>query len=296
MFINGKEGIVAEATIDYYNQHNRKFLVFLKNKNIENTDELNNQTIDHYLVWLNNNFDIKTSTANIKIRAIRPFIYWMQRKETIKIKEFQIKELPESKIKNQEIYDEKELEKLLKKPNMKKIKFPDYRNWVIVNFLVATGARRHTTVNVKISDLNMNKRKIRLFNFKRHQHYFIDFYNSFNNIMKEYLQIRKGEPDHYLFPTQYGNQLSPSGLTTAISRYNRGRGVETTSLHAFRRTFASLWIQNGGDPYILSDLLDHAEMEMTRRYVYMFQNDKRVESFNPLESLNNKNKKNYIDM
>jgi len=179
---------------------------------------------------------------------------------------------------------------------MKKIKFPKYRNWVIINFLIATGARRHTTVNVKTSDLDFQNRKIRLFNFKRHQYYLIDFYNSFNNIIKEYLQIRKGEPDHYLFPTQYGNQLSPSGLTTAISRYNRSRGIEKTSLHAFRRTSASIWIKNGGDPYILSDLLDHSEMEMTRRYVYMFNDDKRVESFNPLESLKKKNKKDYINM
>ena len=110
------------------------------------------------------------------------------------------------------------------------------------------------------------------------------------------MQIRKGESDHYLFPTQYGNQLSPSGLTTAISRYNRSRGIEKTSLHAFRRTFASIWIKNGGDPYILSDLLDHSEMEMTRRYVYMFNDDKRVERFNPLESLKNKNKKDYINL
>lgn len=295
-FISEKEGRVAKGTINYYNQHNKKFLIFLKSKNITSTDQINNQTIDHYLVWLNNNFNIKTTSANIKIRAIRPFIYWMQEKEMIKIKSFKIKELPESKRKEQEIYTEKELEKLLKKPNMKKVKFPEYRNWVIINFLLATGSRRHTTVNVKISDLNMETRKIKLYNFKRHQYYFIDFYNSFYNLIKEYLQIRKGEPDHFLFPTQYGNQLSPSGLTTAISRYNKERGVEKTSLHAFRRTFASIWIKNGGDPYILSDLLDHAEMEMTRRYVYMFQDDKRVESFNPLESLNNKNKKNYINL
>jgi integrase/recombinase XerD len=296
IFLEEKEGMVAEATIEYYKQHNSKFLIFLENKNIESTVQLNSQTIDHFLVWLNNNFTIKTTTANIKIRAIRPFVYWMQDKDTIKIKNFKIKELPESKRKNQEIYSEKELEKLLEKPNMKKVKFPTYRNWVIVNFLMATGSRRHTTVNVKIKDLDMENKKIKLFNFKRHQYYFMNFYNNFNSIIKEYLQIRKGEPEDYLFSTQYGTELSSSGLTTAISRYNKSRGVETTSLHAFRRTFASIWIKNGGDPYILSDLLDHSSMEMTRRYVYQFQDDKRVESFNPLESLKNKNKKNYIKL
>jgi integrase/recombinase XerD len=224
-FIEEKRVMVSDSTIDFYEQHNRKFLIFLKMNNIISTNELTKKTIQQYLVWLNNNFDIKITTANIKIRAIRVFIYWMQKKDIIKINDFKIKELPESKRKSQEIYTEKELEKLLKKPNMKKIKFSKYRNWVIVNFLIATGARRHTTANVKISDLDLQKREIRLFNFKRHQYYFIDFYNSFNNIIKEYLQIRKGEPDHYLFPTQYGNQLSPSGLTTAISRYNRSRGV-----------------------------------------------------------------------
>lgn len=47
-----------------------------------------------------------------------------------------------------EVYSDKELSLLLKKPNMKKCRFPEYRSWVIVNFLVNSGARASTIRNI----------------------------------------------------------------------------------------------------------------------------------------------------
>jgi integrase/recombinase XerD len=296
VFLKEKEGRIADTTIGFYNDYIGKFMIFLKGREIKTTDQLNIQIINYYIVWLNNNLDINTTSANIHLRAIRAFIYWMQKKEEIEIKNFQVQELPDDKRKEKEIYTEAELEKLLKKPNLQKTRFPTYRSWVIINFLLATGARRHTTTNMKIKDIDMENRKIKLFNFKRHRNYKINFYNNFYNVIKEYLQIRKGQPADFLFPTQYGTEMSVSGLTSAISRYNKSRGVEKTGIHAFRHTFASLWIKNGGDPYILSDLLDHSDMETTRIYVHQFQEDKRLETFNPLESIKNKNKKDYINL
>lgn len=40
-----------------------------------------------------------------------------------------------------ELYTDKEMEILLKKPDIKTCCFEDYRNWVIVNFLYATSIR-----------------------------------------------------------------------------------------------------------------------------------------------------------
>ena len=295
-FIFDKNNTTSENTVKYYQYYIDQFMIFLKTNNITTTDQLNRRVIQRYIVWLDENHDMNTTSANIAIRAIRVFIYWMQEEEDVKIKHFKIQELPDNKRKEKEVYTEKELEKLLEKPNLQKSRFTTYRNWVIVNFLLATGARRHTTTNMKVKDVNLMKKKIKLFNFKRHQTYTINIYQNFHNIIKEYLEIRKGQPDDFLFSTQYGTEMSVSGLTTAITRYNRRRGVGKTSLHAFRYTFASMWIKNGGDPYILSDLLDHSDMETTRIYVHQFQEDKRLETFNPLESLKNKGKKDYINL
>ncbi|MFW5988022.1 MAG: tyrosine-type recombinase/integrase [bacterium] len=59
-------------------------------------------------------------------------------------------------------------------------------------------------------------------------------------IINEYLQFREGEEQDYLFCIIYGLKLSTSGFNTAITRYNKGRGVDKTSTHLFRYTFAKL--------------------------------------------------------
>ena len=47
-------------------------------------------------------------------------------------------ELPKAEAKLKCIYTEHELDLLLKKPNMKTCQFTEYRNWVLINYLIAT--------------------------------------------------------------------------------------------------------------------------------------------------------------
>ncbi|MFW6015547.1 MAG: tyrosine-type recombinase/integrase [bacterium] len=62
-----------------------------------------------------------------------------------------------------------------------------------------------------------------------------------SKVLQEYLLYRKGEADDYLFPTENSTNLKRSGLQSAIKRYNLSRGVNKTSMHLFRHTFAKKW-------------------------------------------------------
>ncbi len=89
----------------------------------------------------------------------------------------------------------------------------------------------------------------------------------------------------YLFCNIYEKKLESEGLKSAIQRYNSKRGVNKSSAHLFRHTFAKKWILNGGDPYRLQKILGHSSMEIVKQYVNMFSEDlkKGFNSFNPLE-------------
>lgn len=52
---------------------------------------------------------------------------------------------------------------------------------------------------------------------------FLPLSHSLVLILKEYLKFRGGEPDDYLFCTQYGKQMSISGIQSAIQNYNKKR-------------------------------------------------------------------------
>jgi len=55
-----------------------------------------------------------------------------------------------------ETYTDQEIALLLKKPDMKSAEFSEYRNWVIINYVLGTGNRAGTIINIKIEDVSGN--------------------------------------------------------------------------------------------------------------------------------------------
>ena len=87
------------------------------------------------------------------------------------------------------------------------------------------------------------------------------------------MAVRKGESSDYLFCTAYGQQTTVDVIESQIARYNRKRGVEKTSLHMFRHTFAKKWILNGGDIFRLQKILGHSTLDMVKQYVAIYGAD-----------------------
>ena len=100
------------------------------------------------------------------------------------------------------------------------------------------------------------------------------------------MQIRKGEPEDYLFCDEYGKMLTENALRLAITRYNKQRGVSKTSIHMFRHTFARKYLMDcGGNAFTLQKLLGHATLEMTKHYCAIFNSDitNGFDNISPLE-------------
>lgn len=170
-----------------------------------------------------------------------------------------------------ETYTDEELRILLKKPNLRKCVFSEYRNWVIINLLLNSGCRAATIRNIKISDVDLEGGFIYFRHTKSKKAQVSPLCSEMRVILQEYLKIRKGEEDKYLFPNEFNEQMSENCLVSAIQRYNRARGVEKTSIHLFRHTFAKKYILDcGGNAFTLQKLLGHSTLEMTQKYCNLF--------------------------
>lgn len=191
-----------------------------------------------------------------------------------------------------EPYTTDELQKLLKEPDCKTCSFAEYRNWVIVNFLLGTGCRASTLLNLQIGDLDLSAGTVFFRHMKARNQQIVPLSKALVKIMEEYLEHRTSDPIAPLFVSEYGNQMTLNSLGNAIWNYNHSRGVEKTSMHLFRHTYAKLYIQAGGDPFRLQKLLGHADLTMTRRYVALYADDLRAnyDALNPLEQLTRKNR------
>lgn len=274
---------LSEATIKSYESRFKSFTEFFPAWNV--CSDIKPKTVIKYIEFLQTrNPDIKTISINTNLRHLRAMFYSFM--DLGYMDSFQIKMLRCEK-ELIETYTEAELERLLKKPNKKTCAFSEYRNWVMICYLLGTGNRLHTISNLKIKDIDFDNHEVALRKVKNKKPYTIPLASTLEKTLTEYLRFRKGKPDDYLFCNQFGEQLQKDSITTVIYRYNHSRGVAKTSIHLFRHTFAKNWILNRGDPFRLKAILGHSTMAMVNEYVNMFGKDlhKDFDEFNPLENM-----------
>lgn len=187
-----------------------------------------------------------------------------------------------------ETYSDSELSALLKKPDIRKATFAEYRDWVIINFLLNCGSRATTVRAIQIRDVDLDGGVVFYRHTKNRKTQAIPLCSAMVSILREYLRHRGGEAADFLFCTETGSQLTENGLRQSIARYNTRRGVQKTSIHLFRHTIARKYlIDCGGDAFTLQKLLGHSTLAMTKHYCAIFDADltKNYDNFSPLAQM-----------
>ena len=90
-------------------------------------------------------------------------------------------------------------------------------------------------------------------------------------MIRELLEQRFRPRSAYLFCKPTGTRIGNprKAFEGACAR----AGIEDFRFHDLRHTFASWWVQDGGDLYRLSRILGHATLQMTARYGHLRTND-----------------------
>ena len=113
---------------------------------------------------------ISTASVNTALRVLRVVLnYWS---EQAYIPSVRVK-LQRANETIKDTYTDAEISKLLKKVDIKTCSFPEYRTWVIVNFLVGTGCRLSTLTAVKIGDIDFENELIKYSHTKNKKGQFI---------------------------------------------------------------------------------------------------------------------------
>lgn len=245
--------------------------------------EIDSNAIDDYIIELRER-DITDITIQTIMRHVRAFVYYCQ--ECNYIPAFKVT-VPKADKKIKETYSNAELLVLLERPNVNKCSFSEYKTWAFENYLLATGNRISTALNVKIKDVDFQNNTLFLAKTKSRRQQVIPLSNSLALILKEYLEVRGGEADDYLFCNEYGEKASERTYQQLVRRYNIKRNVNTTSCHCFRHTFAKNWVLNNGDIARLKTILGHSSLAVTNEYLQMFGQELQLdfEKFNPLDNL-----------
>ena len=180
---------LSKSTIKNYDECFTYFINYINNafKDFNLKQDMSKSVVSGYIMEQKSN-GLKDSTINIRIRAIRCVLYYLMRNKYIN--SFKISEIKENNTEI-ELYTDNEIQRLLKKPNMKKCSFAEYRTWVIINFLVATGVRSRSLRNIKIEDLDFDNELIHIKVTKNRKAIIIPMGKTIKKILLEYLRIRK---------------------------------------------------------------------------------------------------------
>lgn len=84
--------------------------------------------------------------------------------------------------------------------------------------------------------------------------------------LKRYLEVRGYDPGP-LFISRKGGFFTANTMQMAFKRLFRAAGIEEASSHSGRRTFATTLIDKGYILVMVAELMGHARIEMTRKYV-----------------------------
>ena len=229
---------------------------------------------------------IKNVSVNSNSRVINAFLTWLYKNKHID-KPIKIPMLKEQET-VKETYSETELEKLLEKPNLQKSSFLEYRTWVIINYILGTGNRISSVLNITNADVDLVDGYINLKHTKSKKKQLVPLSSSLVSILKEYMEIRRGDNDDYLFCTSFGEKMGRNGAHNALKQYCDDRGVESLGHHALRHTFAKIAVRDCRiDAFRLQKMLGHKDIETTTNYVNLYSDELRndLDAFTPLELL-----------
>lgn len=269
---------LQEKTITTYKQHFSAISKFLQTKRA--IEEINKSLLEKMVSDMRE-AALSSQTIRSYTSTLKNFLTWCN-EENITMLNIKLYKAEETL---KETYTDEELEALLQKPNMRKCLFSEYRTWVIINLLVNNGCRAATIRNIQIRDVDLINRVIYLRHTKNKKAQAIPLCEMLVSVLKEYMRIRGGDDEDYLFPNERGAQLTENGLRCSIAKYNKRRGVQKTSIHSFRHTFAKKYLVDcGGNAFTLQRLLGHSTLDMTKHYCAIFDADiaKDYDHFSPL--------------
>lgn len=231
-------------------------------------DEVSKNSVQRYILALKNKGN-SDHTINSRIRMLKLFFNHIEReglwkngnpmKGVSSIK-------AESRLKP--VISPADISRLMAVPNRRR--FYGHRDYIIIMVLYDTLIRISECVGIKVSDVNIAEGTIKVFGKGRKER-MVPMGHQLRQEMHAYChRWRKNFPnqDSPLFPKRGSGFLDISGIRWALKKYGKKIGLEIHP-HLIRHSGATFWIQNGGQPFYLQNLMGHTSMQITQGYIHL---------------------------
>ena len=265
----------SEHTIINYKVDLLEFMEYTNNK-----IDINKEIVNSYLKKLYDENKSKSSISR-KLSSLRSFYNYLVKKEVLKDNYFEMVKNPKKDTSLPKYVKEEDIDKMFSVPDTRR--WIGSRNLVIIRMLYATGLRVSELVNIKLSDINVKDRTIKVLG-KGSKERIVVFGINTEEALDNYLNRGRREVDfhhsEYLFLNKDGNKLSDRYVRKIIDDIIAKASIEMhVSPHMLRHTFATGMLNNGADLVSVKELLGHESLNTTSIYTHV-SDDKIREIYN----------------
>jgi site-specific recombinase XerD len=149
-----------------------------------------------------------------------------------------------------------------------------HRNHYLIRFLLGTGLRCSEAIEVKVSDLDLKNRRVKVRNGKRRRgerkprQRTVAFSQAMSDALALYVATRSVESE-YLFSNAAGQPLLDSYLRHMLARYGVKAGIDQrVHPHLLRHSYATWCFDEGVSLSTIQSQLGHDRLETTSVYAH----------------------------
>ena len=265
----------SENTINGYKMDLLEYLDF--NSNILN---ISRDIVNSYMKYLYDK-NISKSSISRKLSSLRSFYNYLYKNNIVSKNYFENVKNPKKDSGLPKLVKEIDIDKMFEVPDTRRPL--GQRNLLIIRMLYATGIRVSELVNIKLNDIDINDRTIRILG-KGNKERIVVFGNNTREILILYLgdgRYKLNSMDNdYLFLNKDGNKLSDRYVRKIIDDIIIKASIQAhVSPHMLRHTFATGMLNNGADLVSVKELLGHESLNTTSIYTHV-NDDKIKEIYN----------------
>ena len=160
------------------------------------------------------------------------------------------------------------------------------RNKTIILLLAKTGMRNKELCNLKLSDIDWQRREITIIQSKHNKTRVVPVeekmligrtYPSLKNYIQHW---RINSCKHYVFTTEE-KRMTPNYLRRIIKEIGKKAGMSWIHPHSFRHYAATNMLRAGVNIRIVQEILGHTSIETTGRYLHTIEHDLQQAVQNP---------------
>ncbi len=249
----------------------KRYLAFLKTKNIDDLQAVERKTVSEFLSSLMG-YGLSPVSLSRNISALRGFHRFLASEGITKKDPTENIETPRLDKKLPEVLDLSEVEKLLAQPDPASLL--GLRDKAMLELLYACGLRVTELLTLKTSDLFFDQDFIRCFG-KGSKERIVPVGHSARNWTDKYRQgsrpaLLKKFSTEVLFLNNRGRPMSRMGFWKLLKAYAQKAGIKKrVHPHILRHSFATHLLEGGADLRSVQEMLGHADISTTQIYTHV---------------------------